>query len=141
MKSMSATIQINAEPMAVWVVLADLNSYQEWNPVFRQASGDLAVGQRITLRSVHPANGKVMTVKPKIVVADPGVELRWVSSLPGVISGEHSFALRPAEGGTRLVQSETFSGLLVPFSGKTLARAEASFAALNEAVKRRVEQA
>jgi hypothetical protein len=38
-----------------------------------------------------------------------------------------------------VVQSETFRGLLVPFSGKTLARAEASFKKLNEALKKRVE--
>ena len=56
---------------------------------------------RITLWSVHPANGRLMTVKPKITVADPGEELRWVSSLPGIISGEHRFALTPADGGTR----------------------------------------
>jgi hypothetical protein len=59
-----------------------------------------AAGNRITLRSVHPANGRLMTVKPKITVADPGAELRWVSSLPGIMSGEHRFALTPADGGT-----------------------------------------
>jgi hypothetical protein len=45
-----------------------------------------------------------MTVKPKITVADPGVELRWAASLPGIVSGEHCFVLTPADGGTRLVQ-------------------------------------
>jgi hypothetical protein len=38
-----------------------------------------------------------------------------------------------------VVQSESFRGLLVPLSGKILARAEASFAELNEALKKRVE--
>jgi hypothetical protein len=47
------------------------------------------------------------------------------------MSGEHSFLLSPKDGGTLVVQSETFCGLLVPFSGKTLARAEASFQELN----------
>lgn len=55
------------------------------------------------------------------------------------MSGEHSFVLSQADGGTRLVQSESFRGLLVPFSGKTLARAEASFAEVNEALKHRAE--
>jgi hypothetical protein len=71
---------------------------------------------------VYPANGRQMTVKPTITVADPGAELRWVSSLPGIISGEHYFALTPADGRTRLEQSETFRGLLAAFSGKTFAR-------------------
>ena len=139
MKTVSATIQVDAPPMAVWAVLADLSHYAEWNPLFREASGEVGVGRRIRLRSVQPANGRTMTVKPKITAAEPGVELRWVSSLPGIISGEHSFALSPAGEGTRVVQSENYRGLLVPFSGKTLAGAEASFRALNEALKNRVE--
>jgi hypothetical protein len=139
MKTMSATIQIDAPSPAVWAVLTDLGRYPEWNPLFREASGHLAIGKRITLRSVHPANGRLMTVKPKITVADPGVELRWVSSLPGIISGEHRFTLTPADGGTRLEQSETFRGLLTAFARKTFAKAEASFQDLNEALKKRAE--
>jgi hypothetical protein len=139
MKTMSATIQIDAPPMAVWAVLTGLGSYPDWNPLFREASGQVAVGSRITLRSVHPASGRMMTVRPKITVADPGRELRWVSSLPGIISGEHSFTLTAAGVGTRLVQSETFRGLLVPFSARTLARSEVSFRELNDAVKKRAE--
>jgi hypothetical protein len=37
------------------------------------------------------------------------------------------------------VQSESFRGLLVPFSGKVLARAEASFRELNAALRDRAE--
>ena len=139
MKTMSATIQIAAPPMDVWAVLADLSSYRDWNPLFREASGQVAAGNRIRLRSVHPANGRLMTVKPKITLAVPGAELRWTASLPGIMSGEHSFVLAEADGGTRLTQSETFGGLLTTFSGKTLARAEASFRELNEALKKRAE--
>ena len=50
-----------------------------------EAAGDIVIGQRITLRSKHPANGRLMTVKPKIITAKPGAELRWASSLPGII--------------------------------------------------------
>ena len=83
MKIISAAIEIGAPPMTIWTVLTDLGSYPEWNPLFRQASGEVAVGNRIKLRSVHPTNGRMMTVKPKIVVAEPGVELRWSAAPPG----------------------------------------------------------
>jgi hypothetical protein len=139
MKTMSATIQIDAPPEAVWAALTDLGRYPEWNPLFREASGQVAAGSRITLRSVHPANGRLMTVRPRITLADPGAELRWVSSLPGIISGEHRFLLTPAGGGTRLEQSEAFRGLLAAFPLKTFTRAEASFQGLNEALKKRAE--
>jgi hypothetical protein len=139
MKTVSATIGIGVPPAQVWAILTDLGSYHEWNPLFVEADGNVAVGQRIRLRSKHPANGRLMTVKPKIIAIQPGAELRWASSLPGLISGEHSFTLTATGHGTHLVQSESFKGLLTRFSGKTFTRAEASFQALNEALKERAE--
>jgi hypothetical protein len=139
MKIISAAIEIGAPPMTVWGVITDLGRYPEWNPLFREASGDVAVGNRITLRSVHPANDRMMTVKPKIIVVEPGVELRWSAGIPGIIGGEHSFALTPRHGGTRLVQSESFRGLLAPFSRRTMANSSTSFRELNEALKKRAE--
>lgn len=139
MKTTSATIDIGATPAEVWAILTDLGSYHEWNPLFVEATGTVAVGQRISLRSRHPANGRLMTVKAKITAVQPGSELRWVSSFPGLISGEHGFTLTETGGGTRLVQSECFKGLLTRFSGKTFSHAEASFQALNQALRERAE--
>jgi len=51
------------------------------------------------------------------------------------MTGEHSFTLTPAEGGTRLVQTEIYTGLLARFSAKTTS----SFQALNDAIKHRAE--
>lgn len=138
MKTVSATTWIDAPPMKVWAILTDLSRYQDWNPLFPEASGEIAVGRRIRLRSV-PAGGRPMTIKPAVTAATAGTELRWASRLPGILSGEHGFTLSAANGGTLVVQSETFRGALVPFSGKALARAETSFQALNRALKERAE--
>ena len=137
MKTVSATTQIDAPPMAVWAVLTDLGRYPEWNPLFREASGEVAVGERITLRAVQPANGRLMTVKATIVAADPGAELRWASSLPAIMSGEHSFVLTPLNGGTRLAQTEIYGGLLA--ATVSVPRTETIFQAMNDALKQRVE--
>lgn len=139
MKTMSATIDIDAPPAEVWAILTDLGAYGEWNPQFVEAGGNVAMGHRITLRSKHPADGRMMTVKPKITAAQPGSELRWVAGLPGIIGGEHSFTLTATGSGTRVVQSETFKGPLTGLFGKTFANAEASFQALNQALKERAE--
>jgi hypothetical protein len=138
MKMVSATTWIDATPMKVWAILTDLIRYQDWNPLFPEAAGEIAVGRRIVLRTV-PAGGRPMTIKPTITAAAAGTELCWTARLPGILSGEHRFALSAANGGTLVVQSETFRGALVPFSGKTLARAETSFQALNRALKARAE--
>jgi Polyketide cyclase / dehydrase and lipid transport len=73
-KTMSDSIDIEASPMIVWAVLTDLGSYPAWNPLFPQASGQIAAGQVITLKSVQPG-GRTMTVKPTILAARPGAEL------------------------------------------------------------------
>jgi hypothetical protein len=139
MKTVSSTIDIDAPPSRVWDVLTDLAAYPEWNPLFPQASGQIAVGQRLTL-ATRPTVGRAMTIKPKLLAVQPGAELRWVGGLPGIIGGEHSFTLTAAGNGTRVVQSETFRGLLVPLSGKMLGGLEADYAALNRALKQRVEE-
>lgn len=137
-KTVSATIQIDAPPAAVWAALTDLAAYPRWNPLFPEATGQVAVGSRLTLKTVQ-ANGRTMTVKPKILTAEPNTELRWSAGLPGIIGGEHAFTLTPADRGTRLLQTETFRGILVPLSGKTIAAAETSYQKLNEALKQHVE--
>ena len=44
-------------------------------------------------------------------------------------------------GHTRLTQSETFRGVLVPVTGKIITQGEADFRALNQALKQRAERA
>ncbi|MER6514572.1 SRPBCC family protein [Nonomuraea sp. NPDC001636] len=88
-----------------------------------------------------PAERQTMTFRPKVLQAEPGRVLRWLGHLlvPGIFDGAHEFALTPTAMGTRLVQSETFKGVLVPFVGKTIAGTERDFVRLNEALKKHLE--
>src|SRR6266702_3623228 len=142
MRTISATVDIAATPQQVWAVLTDLDSYPQWNPFIRSASGQLTEGATLTLRLV-PAQGRAMTFRPKVLAARPGVLLRWIGRLllPGIFDGTHQFALEDLGGRTRLTQSETFRGVLVPFTGKTITQTEADFRALNQALKQRTEHA
>jgi len=142
MRTISAVVDIAAAPQQVWTVLADLDAYQEWNPFIQSASGQLTEGSRLTLRMV-PAHGRALTFRPRVLAAQPGVLLRWVGRLivPGIFDGIHQFALEDLGGHTRLTQSETFRGVLIPFTGKTITRTKSDFRALNQALKRRVERA
>lgn len=144
MRVVSASVEIAANPMQVWHVLADLDRYQEWNPFIQSASGDLRVGATLTLRMV-PAAGRAITFRPTVLEVQQGVRIRWIGHfiVPGVFDGAHQFALEDlGEGkGTRLVQSEEFTGVLVPFARKTLDSAQNSdFLRLNQALKERAER-
>lgn len=143
MKMVTTEIEIEAPPAQVWSALTDLSRYPEWNPHIRAGTGQVAAGNRLTLR-MHPAGGRPVTVRPVVLVAEPGAQWRLRGGLPGIagrllFTGEHSFTLTAVGGGTRLVQSETFQGALVPLIGKTLANARVSFQEHNEALKKRVE--
>ena len=139
MTEISAAAQINASPQHVWAILADLASYPEWNPVFREASGQLTPGNKITITSTQPETGHTMTVKVKVLTAEPATELRWVSSVLGLMNSEHSFILSPTSGGTQLVQTHTYRGLFTRFPPKTISRIQASFEAINQAARQRAE--
>ncbi len=141
MRTISATVDIAATPQQVWAVLADLDAYPQWNPFIRSASGQVAEGATLTLRLV-PAQGRAMTFRPKVLAAEPGLLLRWIGRLimPGLFDGTHQFALEDMGGHTRLTQSETFRGVLVPVTGKIITQTEADFRALNQALKRRAER-
>jgi hypothetical protein len=83
-----------------------------------------------------------MRFRPTVVTAEANRELRWLGRLvaPGVFDGEHRFAIEPTAAGSRLVQEERFTGLLVPFLAGGLRRGTLpGFERMNEAVKERVE--
>jgi hypothetical protein len=138
---LTTKIDIDAAPEAVWAVLSDLPSYPSWNPFIREASGTLAAGERLEV-SLQPERGRAMRFRPTVVTAEANRELRWLGRLvaPGVFDGEHRFAIEPTAAGSRLVQEERFTGLLVPFLARGLRRGTLpGFERMNEAVKERVE--
>ncbi|MFC7490065.1 MULTISPECIES: SRPBCC family protein [unclassified Knoellia] len=133
------SVDIAAPPAKVWAALTDFAAYPEWNPFIRQLSGTARTGATLTVE-IHPAGGKAMTFSPTLLAADPGRELRWLGRVvaPGLLDGEHAFTLEAIPGGTRLTQSEDFSGVLVPFVGSALDVGD-DFAAMNAAIRDRVE--
>ncbi len=135
-------ITIDAPPDTVWQVLSDLDRYADWNPFITSAAGDLAVGKRLTNR-LQPPGGKAMTFKPTITEIIPGQSLEWLGRLgiAGVFDGRHRFELTGTpDGGTRMVHSEHFSGVLVPFLRRSLDKqTKQGFEEMNASLKAQAE--
>ena len=136
-----ATIDATADE--VWSVLTDFRSYSRWNPGMEQVVGEAVVGTRLTIRFA-PTKGRSMTMRPTVLTAEPGRELRWLGRLlvPGLFDGEHRFTIEEREPGrVRFVQAERFRGLLVPFLRRMIeVDTVATFARVNEALAARVAE-
>ncbi|MCX4425883.1 SRPBCC domain-containing protein [Streptomyces mirabilis] len=133
---LTAVIDIDATPQAVWDVLTDFTAYGEWS-TFSAAEGTAQVGSRLTMRMPG------MTFRPTVTVATPGQELRWVGTLgiKQLFHGQHSFVLSPNhDGTTRLTNHEEFSGALVTLIRPFLRTSKKDgYAAFNTGLKQRVE--
>jgi hypothetical protein len=135
-------IEIDAPAESVWRVLTDFASYPDWNPFIPYIAGSPRKGEKLEVR-IRPLNGREMTFRPTILAADRERELRWRGKLllPGLLDGEHTFALMPLpDGGARFAHRERFSGLLVPLVRRSLDRGiRGGFEAMNQALKIRAE--
>ncbi|MEM9566310.1 MAG: SRPBCC domain-containing protein [Actinomycetota bacterium] len=135
-------IEIDAPTAVVWDVLTDLDRYEEWNPFIVESSGTVAVGQRLTNR-MQPPGGRAVTFTPTVTEVEPGRVFEWLGHLlvPGLFDGRHRFELHETVGGgTRLVHTEHFGGVLVrPFKRSLDRSTLAGFEALNDALRRRAE--
>ena len=135
-------IEIDAPPEQVWQVLAGFASYPEWNPFITSIEGEPREGAKLEVR-IAPPGGRPMTFRPTVRAARPSRELRWLGRvlLPGIFDGEHVLAIEPlGEGRSRFIQSERFTGLLVPALRGTLDKTERGFEQMNQALKARVER-
>ncbi|WP_416841533.1 SRPBCC family protein [Haloferax sp. DFSO52] len=140
MTQLTTSIDIDAPAETVWQVLTDFDSYPEWNGYTRIA-GAPEEGTRLVVSS-GPEVGRMPTFKPTVLQAGDG-ELRWLGHLfvRGLFDGEHRFVVQDmGEGRSRLIQSETFSGLLVgPINRLYGDDTKRNFDGVNAALKARAE--
>lgn len=142
MHELRAETHIDSPPDVVWAVLADLSAYARWNPFIVEASGALEVGSRLSVR-IKPPGRRPMRFAPTVTQLQPATLLEWQGSLGvrGLFDGAHRFELHPTDdGGTRFVQAETFTGLLVRPFQRMLRDTAAGFELMNRALSARAER-
>jgi hypothetical protein len=143
MIAIETSLAISAPPEAVWAALTDFASYSEWNPFVVSARGALLKGARLSITVAVPgAQGRRLSLSPKITVLEPGRMLAWKGGLPlpAIFDGVHYFHLEPAgQGGTHFVHGERFEGLAVKLLGNQRFMAmRPTYEAMNIALARRV---
>jgi hypothetical protein len=101
------SIDINADPAAVYAVVSDVTRTGEWSPVCRACWWDEGqgpeVGSWFTGRNETPA--RTWETRSMVVAADPGREFAWEVAGGWVRWG---YTLEPIETGTRLTEHWEF---------------------------------
>lgn len=129
---------IQAPPDRVWAILVDGPAYPDWEPNVIRIEGEIAPGEEIKVfTTLSPERAFPVTVS----TFEPGARMVWSSKMPlGLFKGERSFVLEPqAEGGTRVRTREEFSGLLLPFIGRSIPDLDETFEQFVSALKARAE--
>lgn len=136
------SIEIDASPEQVWQVLIDFERYPAWNPQIIKLIGLPKVGASLD-EWVALSEQKQVRFKTVILEVSPAKKLVWrgVYGFQWLFCGLHQFILEPLADSrrTRLIQQETFSGILLPLMN--IRESAAGYRRMNEALKQRVENA
>lgn len=139
-KKIETEITIHASPEKIWKILTDFENYSTWNPFITDIQGTIEEGNQIQVK-IEPQGGKSMVFKPVVLSKKINIEFSWLGKLlfKGIFDGEHKFELIDNKNGTtRFIQSEQFSGILVPFIN--LDKTATGFNAMNRKLKELAEQ-
>ena len=131
---------IDRPPADVWKVVSDSAAYAAWNPFITQVDGDFKEGATVRIVLGNMPDAKVFN--PTVLLVRPEHDLCWLGSvwIRGIFDGKHCIHLSAAPDGTRLEQTERFSGLLVGRLTKDIIEdTRRNFNVVNTAVKQRVE--
>jgi hypothetical protein len=142
MRTIETAIDIEAPTDAVWAVVTEFAAYPSWNPFMVHIEGDLEPGARLAVTMQNPG-GRPTKFRP-VVLASERLALRWVGHVlvNGIFDGTHELRVEATATGSRFVQREEFSGVLVPLFWRTLTtKTRSGFEAMNEALNDRVMSA
>ena len=142
--TLTTEIMVAADPDRVWAVLSDFPGYGTWNRAIPVIQGEAKAGAQLQVVIEWPGLSRG-NYRLAVLEAKPSRELRWLGHLgfKGLMDGDHRFLIEGGrEGRTKVIQTETFTGGLVPFFAPWLRdNVLRGFEQMNLALKGQVESA
>jgi hypothetical protein len=137
-RSFEAVTRIDARPLEVWAVLADVGSWRDWDSGVDRVEGRVALGERITIYATmirsRPFSATVTELRP-------GEAMRWRGGLPfGLAVIERTYALDAQDDGSTVVTvREDHTGPLAALLGRTTPDLNPSFRQFCAGLKAKAE--
>lgn len=146
MREIQTEITIAAPRAKVWSILSNIDKWQDWSPVIKQANGTATLGSKLSI-TMCGKEGKDGAAGPKyepvITVLEEPKRLQWRATMLAGFIFENGKILELEESGsgTRLVHTETFSGLMTPLMwGQMKKGVPPMLNSMNEALKKLAEK-
>ncbi len=143
MREIRTEIEINASQMDVWDILMAFDKWSDWNPTVNQASGTATLGSKVSIIMAGSEGKNGQKYSADITTFEAPRSFRWRAVMMAgfLMTNDRSFELEPAGEGTKLINTEHFSGLLVSLLWSKLENfVPDSLKSMNEALKRRAEK-
>ena len=134
-------VQTPAPP--IWEMIADINGWPAWNPLYPKAKGEVGFGAELELEVALPGEAP-RAIRPKILDWTPGEQIIWnLSMMGGLIRSTRYIELETLDNGNCIFSNgEIFQGRLQWLIGKQQQRAiKRAFVAFGETVRDRAEAA
>jgi hypothetical protein len=133
-------VGIQAPAFAVWDVLADLEGWKAWNPLFTEAEGRLAIGKLLSLRRLRP-DGVGELEEVRILDWVPNEQILWTKTVAPFAQVIGFLEIEPlSERGCVLSVGELFTGLVGERMGMSRRRQlTPGWTRMAEALKERAE--
>jgi hypothetical protein len=134
-------IGVQAPAELIWDIVRDLDRWSEWNPTYPQASGEVRIGELVTVTLALPGQPP-QELRPRIMDWVPNEQLHWELKMMGGLIKTLRYIEIEAVGPANSVvdNGEIFGGLMGPSLGKRMGRTvQRGFKAMNEALKARAE--
>jgi len=110
-------VNIRASASTVWSILVDARAYPRWNSTVSGIDGQIREGERLRLR----VPGTDRTFTPTVSAVVPNERMTWTGGFAPLFKGVRTFALSSGnEGSTDFTMEERFSGLMLPFTRRSL---------------------
>ena len=123
---------IQADAATIWALLTDASDFANWNSTNVSIEGNIAVGEKIKLKSTLDSN-RVFKLKIKEFV--PNQKLVW-----GDAMGERTYTLQDNGGSTLFTMTEKIGGPLFPLFANKIPSFDESFEQFAADLKKKAEQ-
>lgn len=133
---------VRAPAEAIWALLANIDAWPRWNPLYTKAAGVIRIGAPLELEVTLPGQPP-RAIRPLVADWVPNEQLHWrLSMLGGLVKSTRYFEIEElAPGSCIFSNGEMFDGLLGPSVAKRLrGPIRAGFQAMGEALKELAEK-